>query len=70
MQKDEAQAWMAGWEALREREREQLLTESYAERFRALAFLMESADLFDLASLEAEDAEARARWARLQSTGS
>ncbi|MGZ8829596.1 MAG: hypothetical protein ACXW2Q_04380 [Thermoanaerobaculia bacterium] len=69
MLKEEAQAWMAGWNALREREREELLSESYEDKFRALALLMASVDLFDLSPLEAEDVAARARWARLQSIG-
>lgn len=68
MLKEEAQAWMAGWTALRERERAQLLTESYEDKFTALALLMASVELFDLSSLEAEDSAARARWARLRST--
>jgi hypothetical protein len=67
MTKEEARAWMAGWEALAERKREEIRKESYEERFRALAFLMASADLFELQRLDDEDAVARARWARLQS---
>jgi hypothetical protein len=58
---------MAGWRALEERERDELRKESHQEKFKALAFLMASADVFDLSQLEAEDAVARARWARLQS---
>lgn len=67
MVKGEAQAWMAGWDALRDRERKELRSESYEERFRALAFLMASVDLFDLSPLDAEDVAARRRWANLQS---
>jgi len=52
---------------LEERERDELRKASHAEKFKALAFLMASADLFDLSQLESEDAIARARWARLQS---
>ena len=63
----EARSWMAGWKALEERERDELCKVSHAEKFRALAFLMASSDLFDLSQLESEDAIARARWARLQS---
>lgn len=63
----EARAWMAGWSALEERERDELRKESRQEKFKALAFLMASADLFDLSQLETEDAVSRARWARLQS---
>ena len=67
MTRADAQAWMAGWRALRERERDELRKESHLEKFTALAFLMASADLFDVSQLESEDAIARARWARLQS---
>jgi len=49
-------------------ERDELRKESPAEKFRALAFLMASTDLFDMPALDAEDNIARARWARLQST--
>jgi hypothetical protein len=58
---------MAGWRALEERERDELRQESHQEKFKALAFLMASANLFDVSQLEREDAIARARWARLQS---
>jgi hypothetical protein len=67
MTASEARSWMAGWKALEERERDELRKASYVEKFRALAFLMASADLFDLSQLESEDAISRARWARLQS---
>jgi hypothetical protein len=52
---------------LEERERDELRKASHAEKFRALAFLMASADLFDLSQLESEDAISRARWVRLRS---
>jgi hypothetical protein len=58
---------MAGWQALEERERDELRKASHEEKFRALAFLMASADVFDLTKLDQEDAVSRARWARLQS---
>ena len=67
MTASDARSWMAGWRALEERERDELRKASHAEKFRALAFLMASADLFDLSQLESEDAISRARWARLQS---
>ena len=67
MTSSDARSWMAGWKALEQRERDELRKESHQEKFKALAFLMASADLFDLSQLEAEDAVARARWARLQS---
>jgi hypothetical protein len=58
---------MAGWRALEERERDELRKASHQEKFRALAFLMASADLFDLSQFDSEDAVSRERWARLQS---
>lgn len=67
MTKDEARNWMAGWKALEERERAELRSESYEAKFEALACLMASTDLFDLSTLESEDAVVRERWARLQS---
>lgn len=67
MTSTDAQAWMAGWKALEKRQRDELRKESHAEKFKALAFLMASTDLFDVSRLESEDAIARARWARLQS---
>ncbi len=67
MTSTDAQAWMAGWRALEERERDELRKESHQEKFKALAFLMASADLFDVSQLASEDAVARARRARLQS---
>ncbi len=67
MTSTDARAWMAGWKALEERQSDELRKESHQEKFKALAFLMASADLFDVSQLENEDAIARARWARLQS---
>ena len=67
MTKEMTQEWMAGWRALEERQREELRKESFEEKFRALAILMASVDLFDTSLLDAEDAVARARWSRLQS---
>jgi hypothetical protein len=58
---------MAGWKAVEERQGDELRKESYESKFRALAYLMASADLFDLSTLDSEDAMARERWARLQS---
>lgn len=66
MTKEMAQEWMAGWRAVEERQREELRKESFEEKFRALAFLMASVDLFDTSLLDAEDTVARERWARLQ----
>jgi hypothetical protein len=68
MTKEMAQEWMAGWQAVEERQREELRKESFEEKFRALALLMASTDLFDTSLLDAEDAVARERWARLQSS--
>jgi hypothetical protein len=67
MTKQEALEWKARWALVEQREREELQKQSPDEKFRALAYLMASADLFDLRALEAEDDVARARWARLQS---
>jgi hypothetical protein len=67
MTKESAQAWMAGWRAVEKRQREELRKESFEEKFRALAFLMASTDLFDTSLLDAEDAVARERWAQLRS---
>ena len=52
---------------MEKRERDELRKESHQEKFKALAFLMASADLFDFSQLEVEDSVSRARWARLQS---
>lgn len=38
----EARSWLAGWNALEERERAELRNESHQEKFAALAFLMAS----------------------------
>jgi hypothetical protein len=67
MTKEMAQAWMAGWRAVEERQNQELRNQSFDEKLRKLAFLMASADLFDMSSLAAEDIIARERWARLQS---
>jgi hypothetical protein len=66
MTKVEAREWMSRWEAVAARQREELRAQTPEEKFRALAFLMASADLFDLSSLEGEDQMARARWVRLR----
>jgi len=67
MTKETVQAWISGWRAVEKRQREELRKESFEEKFRALAFLMASTDLFDTSLLDAEDAVARERWARLRS---
>jgi hypothetical protein len=67
MTKEDALAWRSGWAALEEEEIEALRRETPEEKFRALAFLMASVDLFDTSLLDAEDVTARERWARLQS---
>lgn len=67
MTREMVQEWMASWRAVEERQREELRKESFEKKFRALAFLMASTDLFDTSLLDAEDATARERWARLQS---
>lgn len=66
MTSSDARSWMAGWRALEQRQRDELRTELFQEKFKALAFLMASADVFDLSQLDNEDAMARARWTRLQ----
>jgi hypothetical protein len=66
MTKEMAQQWMARWQAVDERDAQELRQQSFDEKLRALAFLMASVDLFDMSSLAAEDAVARDRWARLQ----
>ncbi|MEA2165874.1 MAG: hypothetical protein QOK37_4001 [Thermoanaerobaculia bacterium] len=68
MTKAMAQEWRARWRIVEDRQREELRKETYEERFRALAFLMASCDLFDFTLLDREDEVARERWARLQST--
>ena len=67
MTSSDAQSWMAGWRALDQRESDELRKQSHQQKFEALAFMMASADLFDLSQLAKEDAVARARWTRLQS---
>ena len=66
MTKVEAREWMSGWQAVAARQREELRAQTVEEKFRALAFLMASADLFDLSSLKGEDQLVRERWARLR----
>jgi hypothetical protein len=68
MTKEMAQEWVARWRIVEDRQREELRKETYEEKFRALAFLMASSDLFDFSLLDQEDEVARERWARLQST--
>jgi hypothetical protein len=67
MTKEMAQAWQARWRAVEERQQEELRKQSFDEKLRSLAFLMASADLFDMSSLHEEDVIVRERWARLQS---
>ena len=57
---------MANWRAVNARQILEHRKETYEERFKALAFLMASADLFDSRQLDAEDEAVRTRWARLQ----
>ena len=66
MTKAMAQEWMARWRIVEDRQTEELRKETYEEKFRALAFLMASSDLFDFTLLDREDVVARERWARLQ----
>jgi hypothetical protein len=58
---------MEAWQAVEDRQRQELRKETFDEKFQALAYLMDSAGLFDLSQLDQEDQEARERWARLQS---
>jgi hypothetical protein len=67
MTKEMAQQWRARWQAVDEREAQELRKQSFDEKLRALAFLMASANLFDMSALDEEDAIARERWAHLQS---
>ena len=67
MTKEMAQAWLARWRVVEERQEEELRKQSFDEKLRALAFLMASVDLFDMSSLAAEDTLARERWTRLRS---
>jgi len=66
MKAEDVRAWRAGFAAVEEIDRRQLREESPAEKFRALAFLMASTDLFDMTTLESEDQEVRERWVRLK----
>jgi len=65
--KDEAQAWRERWEAVEQRQTEELRRMTMDEKFEALAYLMASADLFDMSSLDAEDEKVRAMWVKLKS---
>ncbi|MEA2239699.1 MAG: hypothetical protein QOC81_4423 [Thermoanaerobaculia bacterium] len=65
MSKEVAQQWMNAWRAVEDRQRDELRKETFDEKFRALAFLMASSDLFDLSQLDQEEQAARERWARL-----
>ncbi len=67
MSKETAQGWMKSWQAVEDRQRQELRKETFDEKFQALAYLMDSAGLFDLSQLDQEDQAARERWARLQS---
>jgi hypothetical protein len=67
MSKEIAQGWMKAWQAVEDRQRQELRKETFDEKFRALAYLMASTDLFDLTRLDQEDQAARERWARLHS---
>ena len=67
MSKEMAQTWMNGYRAVADRQRQELRKQTFDEKFRALAFLMASSDLFDLSQLDQEDQAARELWARLQS---
>ena len=69
LSKEMAQGWMKAWQAVETRQRQELREETFDEKFQALAYLMESAGLFDLSPLDQEDQEGRERWARLQSRG-
>ena len=67
MTKDEAQAWRERWKAVEQRQTEELRRMTMDEKFEALAYLMASADLFDMSSLDAEDEKVRAMWVKLKS---
>ena len=67
MSKEMARGWMDAWQAVEDRQRQELRKETFEEKFQALAYLMDSAGLFDLSQLDQEDQAARERWARLQS---
>jgi len=66
MTSEETTRWMANWRTVNARQIQEHRKETYEERFKTLAFLMASADLFDSRQLDAEDEAVRARWARLQ----
>lgn len=59
-------AYAARWRIVREAARSELRAMSMQDKLRKLAALMSSASLFDRRHLDAEDAVARRRWARLQ----
>jgi hypothetical protein len=65
MTKGMAKEWLARWRVVEKRQNQELRKQSFDEKLRALAFLMASADLFDMSSLAAEDIAAHERWARL-----
>ena len=67
MSKEMARGWTKACEEVEDRQRKELRKETFEEKFEALAYLMESAGLFDLSQLEKEDQVARERWALLQS---
>ena len=67
MTKEEAQAWRERWKAVEQRQTEELRGMTMDEKFEALAYLMASADLFDMSSLDAEDEKVRAMWVKLKS---
>lgn len=67
MTKEEALAYMAGYEAVNALEIEELRAMSISEKFEHAAALMESASRLGLTeALSAEDAEARRLWIRLK----
>jgi hypothetical protein len=59
-------AYAARWHILRATARAELRATPMHVKLRHLAALMRSATLFDRRDLDAEDAVARRRWARLQ----
>ena len=70
MNRAEAKAWMARWEAVNEAELEELRSTPAAVKFQQLASLMLSALAMGWRmGTEEEDAEMRSRWARLRAAG-
>jgi hypothetical protein len=55
MSKEMARGWMDAWQAVEDRQRQELRRETFDEKFQALAYLMDSAGLFDLSQLDRED---------------